>query len=98
MIAIKIKPFMGIRKAMDNAEEIDLDIEDPVTLKEMLNKLSRKYGDNFRKLIFDETTDQIKDHYNILVNGRQYQHLPEQLDTRLNDGDIVSLFPPAGGG
>ncbi|MDK2918704.1 MAG: hypothetical protein PWQ37_1437 [Candidatus Petromonas sp.] len=29
----------------------------------------------------------------LLINGRS-----EELDTKLNDGDIVSIFPPVGGG
>ena len=95
---IKIKPFMSIKKVMGNNDEIDLDIEGNITLIEMLNKLSQKYGEDLRNLLFEEKTEKIRDHYNILVNGRQYQHLSKQLDTELNDGDILALFPPAGGG
>jgi MoaD family protein len=95
---IKIKPFMGIKKVMGDNDEIDIDIEGVITLKEMLNKLSHKYGEDLRNLIFEDNTDKIRDHYNILVNGRQYQHLSKQLDTELNDGDVLAIFPPAGGG
>jgi len=33
----------------------------------------------------------------ILVNGKNIEHL-EKLDTKLKDGDVVSIFPPVGGG
>ena len=33
----------------------------------------------------------------ILVNGRNIVHL-EGIDTSLNNGDTVSIFPPVGGG
>jgi len=34
----------------------------------------------------------------ILVNGQHYTHLPDRLNTRLEDGDEVAIFPPVAGG
>lgn len=33
----------------------------------------------------------------ILVNGKNIEHL-EKLNTKLKDEDLVSIFPPVGGG
>jgi MoaD family protein len=34
----------------------------------------------------------------ILVNGQHCSHLPDDLDTRLADGDEIAIFPPVVGG
>jgi len=40
---------------------------------------------------------QLEAGYIILVNGLNIEHL-KGFETPLNDGDLVSIFPPAGGG
>ncbi|OPY39086.1 MAG: ThiS family protein [Methanoregula sp. PtaU1.Bin051] len=44
-----------------------------------------------------ERTGVLKNFVNILHNGRNIQFI-RGLDTPLADGDLVVLFPPAGGG
>jgi molybdopterin converting factor small subunit len=41
--------------------------------------------------------DTFRDFVNILKNGRNIYFLAG-LDTPLDDGDIITLFPPAAGG
>ena len=33
----------------------------------------------------------------IMINGRHVKHLKD-LETMVRNGDIISIFPPAGGG
>jgi len=82
---------------MDAQAAFDFEV-DCLTVDGLLHELSAKYGEDFRKKIFDSETNVLSRHIRILVNGRHYYHLPEKLNTQLHEGDEVSLFPPIAGG
>lgn len=44
------------------------------------------------------TPDHIYDHIRVFVNGRDATLLPQGMDTPLNPGDKLDIFPPVGGG
>ncbi|NHN59921.1 MULTISPECIES: ubiquitin-like small modifier protein 1 [Halorussus] len=46
--------------------------------------------------IYDEEGD-LRDHINVLRNGTNV-HAEDGLDTELDDGDELALFPPVSGG
>ena len=94
---ISIRGFLTFRKVMDAQAPFDFDGRS-LTLDDLLQELSAMYGEDFRKMIFDPKTHELSRDIRILVNGRHYSHLPEQLNTQLHEGDEVSLFPPIAGG
>jgi molybdopterin synthase sulfur carrier subunit len=94
---ITIRGFLTLRKVMDAQTAIDFE-GDVLTIDDLLHELSDKYGEDFRKIIFDPETHALSRHIRILINGRHFSHLPEKLNTQLLEGDEVSLFPPIAGG
>lgn len=66
------------------------------TLREVVDKLVVKYGDAFRKRIFDPS-GKLKRLLNFYVNGKNVRFL-KQLDTPLNDGDEILILPTVSGG
>lgn len=94
---ITIRGFLTLRKVMEARAAIDFK-GDVLTVDDLLHELSEKYGEDFRKMIFDPETNTPGRHIRILINGRHYSHLPEKLNTQLHEGDEVSLFPPIAGG
>ena len=82
---------------MGEFSDTTIEIEN-MTLVQLLEMLSRELGENFIKLVFDNKTGEISQHVSVLVNGRHYTHLPEGLDTALQDSDEVAMFPPIAGG
>lgn len=82
---------------MDTRVAIDFE-KDVLTVDDLLYELSEKYGEDFRKMIFDPQTNAPGRNIRILINGRHHSHLPGKLSTQLQEGDEVSLFPPIAGG
>ena len=94
---IKVTGYLTLKKAMGDESVLEIEMEN-ATIREVLSGLSKRFGRDFSDLIFDEKTKGLSDHIRVLVNGRHYKHLPNRLDTELEEGDEIALFPPLAGG
>ncbi|MGD2126345.1 MAG: MoaD/ThiS family protein [Desulfobacteraceae bacterium] len=94
---IKVKGFLTLRKAMDDQALVVVNMVEP-TIRDVLEELSSRFGNNFRDLVFDPKTGKLRRSNTILVNGRHFRNLPDGVDSKLKEGDEVALFPPVAGG
>ena len=94
---VEVRGFLTLKKVMDAKASLEFE-DNYITLAGLLQELSARHGEDFEKMLFDRETGELSRHIRILVNGRHYTHLPDRLDTRLNEGDEVCLFPPVAGG
>ena len=94
---IKVTGYLTLKKAMGDESVLEIEMEN-ATIRGVLSGLSKRFGRDFSDLIFDEKTKGLSDHIRVLVNGRHYKHLPNRLDTELEEGDEIALFPPLAGG
>ncbi|HNX17936.1 MAG TPA: MoaD/ThiS family protein [Methanoregula sp.] len=92
-ISITVKSFATLREVMDS--QITIDIVAGSTIRTLLVELSLRYN-GLNDLLFSRP-GVLKDLVNILKNGRNIQYLAG-LDTPLDNGDLIALFPPAAGG
>ncbi|OPY32828.1 MAG: Small archaeal modifier protein 1 [Methanoregula sp. PtaU1.Bin006] len=92
-ISVTVKSFATLREVMDR--EIRLDLAAGATVGILLGELCRKYP-GLEPLLFS-APGILRDYVNILRNGRNIEFLTG-LSTRLDDGDMIALFPPAAGG
>ena len=69
-----------------------------MTLSGLLSTLANQIGQEFSEAIFVPNSESLADHVAVIVNGRSYRNLPDGLETLLQDGDKVSIFPPMAGG
>ena len=94
---IKIKGYFSFKKVLRNLGVTEIEISGG-TLRGLLDVLSSMYGEGFTDLIYDSRTKSVRRDIRILLNGRHIVHLPKGLDTELNEGDEIGLFPPVAGG
>ncbi|AFH42188.1 MoaD/ThiS family protein [Fervidicoccus fontis] len=82
---VKVRLFAMLYELTNKKE---LEVENANTVREIIEKLDSMYP-GFKGFL--------EKGYLILVNGINIVHLND-LDTKVNDTDVVSIFPKVGGG
>jgi sulfur-carrier protein len=90
---VQVKAFATFREVMDS--RLDLECAKGATIRTLLAELTGRYR-GLGEMMFSNP-DTLQDFVNILKNGRNI-HFLSGLDTLLDDGDIIALFPPVAGG
>jgi len=80
----KVRFYAGLRQAAGRRE----DEFEAGTVKEMLDAVSKAYDGKLDRYLKIST---------VLVNGKNVIHIKGRK-TRLEPDDVVSIFPPMGGG
>ena len=94
---ITIRSFLTMREVMGGQSALELEVGD-ITLIELLQKLSDIFGESFSQVVFNQAGKDLNEHIRVLINGRHYSHIPQKLNTPLQEHDEISLFPPIMGG
>jgi molybdopterin synthase sulfur carrier subunit len=81
---VEVKLYASLRAAAGEKRFIT----EAATVKALLRQAAERYGNEFTARLKVAT---------VLVNGKNIAHL-KWKNTRLQDGDVVSLFPPLAGG
>ena len=92
-ITVTVKSFATLREVMD--AQIRVDLPKGATIRSLLGELTGRY-EGLSDLLF-AAPGILRDFVNILRNGRNVEFLG-RLDTPLDDGDVIALFPPVAGG
>lgn len=96
-MTVRVKGYLTFRNVVGE-QYFPLTEGKPQTLIQLLDWLSNQLGQDFIDLAYDPQTNALSQHISVLINGRQYTHLPDKLNTQLKDGDEVAIFPPLAGG
>jgi molybdopterin synthase sulfur carrier subunit len=92
---VEVRFFTSLREITGKkAEEIQL--QNAITVEEMLNLLSEKHGEKFREYVYGKE-GKVQNFLSFLVNGRNINVL-QGFGTELKPGDIMAIIPPVGGG
>lgn len=90
---LELRFFATFREAA-GSKTVQWGASDDAVVGDLLTELEAEYeGMNGRLIEDGELAPQI----NVLKNGREVLHL-DGLDTDLDDGDTLSIFPPVAGG
>jgi len=71
-------------------KEMLLDMKDGQTIGGLLSTITKKYPELKTEIFNDQ--DELNEFITILINGRSIEFL-DRAKTRLQDGDMISLFP-----
>ncbi|MEM4576449.1 MAG: MoaD family protein [Candidatus Nezhaarchaeales archaeon] len=95
MITVKVRPLFNLKRIIGSSE-LTLKLKEGSTIRDLIYVLVERYGDELEKLLL-KGGDEGKRNIAIFVNGRLIDFIDGDA-TRLSDGDVVSMIPPAGGG
>jgi len=95
MITVKIS-FLSLLKDRFGAKELNMDLEDESTIKDLFSKLFEKYGEDIKKLLIKKTGD-LNDQVVIMVNEKNIRSL-DKFDTKIHNNDKIIFLPAIAGG
>ena len=93
---VQLKFFGSIRAAAAKDEE-EVYIHADSTVYELLQFLSRFYGNDFKGEIFSSNEGSLRDDLTISINGVIMEHLSIKT-MKIIDSDIIALLPTFPGG
>ena len=91
---MRVRIFATLRSFV-GAKEVEVDVEAGDTVRNMLDKLTAEYPALSKRVLDDEGN--LQSSINVFVNGRNIKFL-DGLNSTIQDGDRLALFPPVGGG
>jgi MoaD family protein len=97
-LQVTVRFFTSLREIVGKREEtLTFPEGEKVTMNSILKTLVHRYGKRFVEYIYDAKTGEVKGFLQFLVNGKSAATL-NWLQTEIEDGDILAILPPVGGG
>jgi molybdopterin synthase sulfur carrier subunit len=97
-LQVSVRYFTSLREIVNKKEEtLKFPEDEKVTVDTVLKTLSQRYGKRFVEYVYDAKTGEVKGFLQFLVNGKSASPL-NGLQTELEDGDVLAILPPVGGG
>ena len=90
-----LKSFANIRDIVGE-KELPIDLPPCATLSDLFSYLQKEYGKNFDRQVTDQMTGELVP-FLILVNDKTFRSITD-MDTPLNEGDIITIMLPFDGG
>jgi MoaD family protein len=89
--------YLGFIRNMLSKRTEELELEEGTSLKELLSKLSERYGTEFKKQVYEPEQRDVKYGFVVTVNGILMDQL-KGVETPLKNGDHVILMSLMSGG
>jgi molybdopterin synthase sulfur carrier subunit len=97
-LQVSVRFFTILREITGKKEEaLAFPEGEGVTADAVLKKLSVQYGKRFTEYVYDAETGKVKGFLQFFINGKSASTL-NGLQTQLQNGDVLAIVPPVGGG
>jgi MoaD family protein len=97
-LQVSVRFFTSLREIVDKKEEaLKFSEGERVTVDVVLKTLAQRYGKRFVEYVYDRKTKDVRGFLQFLVNGKSATTI-KGLETELEDGDVLAILPPVGGG
>ena len=95
---VSVRFFTSLREITNKKEEtLKLPEGEKATVEVALKTLAQRYGNRFVEYVYDRNTGEVRSFLQFLINGKSATTL-NGLQTELEDGDVLAILPPVGGG
>ena len=95
-ISVDIK-FLGIYQRLTGKRTLQLILEKPTTVREVVKELTETFSEDFKKTLTNSQSDELRFNALILVNGKEIGVL-QGLETVINQPEEITLIPMVHGG
>ncbi len=96
-LKVEVEYLGHIKNITGNKREESIGIKDSARIADLLVLLSDEYGESFKKAIYEPKASDVKPNYIITVNGYLLNQL-KGLETKLKNGDRITILPIVSGG
>ena len=94
-ITVEYLGYIKNKLEIESSEIVNL--RKKAIVNELLIFLANKYGETFKKSVYDPQDDKLKPYHMVSINGLLLNQL-DGMKTELKDGDRVILMPVVSGG
>lgn len=94
---VKVEYLGHIKNIIGSKRQEEIEIEDHASIADLLMLLSKKYGEPFKKAVYEFGGLDVKSNFMATVNGYLLNQL-KGVETKLKNGDRVTLMPVVSGG
>jgi MoaD family protein len=96
-LKVKVEYLGHIKNILGSKRQEEIEIKDPASIADLLMLLSKKYGEPFKKAVYESGGLDVKSNFMATVNGYLLNQL-KGVETKLKNGDRVTLMPVVSGG
>jgi len=96
-LKVKVEYLGHVKNIIGSGRQEEVEIGDEASVTDLLTVLSEKYGEPFKKAVYEKSGVDVKPNYIITVNGYLLNQL-SGIETKLKNGDHITLLPIVSGG
>jgi len=96
-LRVKVEYIGHVREIIRSGREEELEVSEGASLGDLLLMLSEKYGEPFKKAVYEPGGTDLKPNFIVTVNGYLLNQL-NGVETKLKHGDHVILTSIVSGG